>query len=144
MKILVGHNGAEKPASYERLATAYQQAIALNGEVHVLTTTPHSPDVTPDKTKLLETELENIRQKFENKKIRCCIKLLTTSLNPAEEIIRYANDHDIDEIIISATKRSRLGKLLMGSTAQFVILEAKCNVMVVKEGRSVFNSNWDA
>jgi nucleotide-binding universal stress UspA family protein len=38
----------------------------------------------------------------------------------------------VDEIIIGIEKRSKVGKLLFGSNAQYIILEAPCPVVSVK------------
>ena len=38
----------------------------------------------------------------------------------------------IDEIIIGVRKRTKVGKLLLGSTAQYVVLHAPCPVITIK------------
>jgi nucleotide-binding universal stress UspA family protein len=50
----------------------------------------------------------------------------------AEELIRFAEKIKVDEIVIGLNKRSQLGKLLFGSTARHVLLEAPCPVVTVK------------
>jgi nucleotide-binding universal stress UspA family protein len=40
--------------------------------------------------------------------------------------------HKIDEIVIAVKKRSKAGKWLFGSTAQYVIFNAPCPVVSVK------------
>lgn len=51
---------------------------------------------------------------------------------PAEEIIRYAKEHDIGLIAISTHGRSGLGRLVFGSVADRVLRESGLPVMVIK------------
>jgi len=53
-------------------------------------------------------------------------------MQAGEDLVKFANENDIDEILIGIQKTSKVGKLLFGSTAQFVILEASCPVVTVK------------
>jgi nucleotide-binding universal stress UspA family protein len=56
----------------------------------------------------------------------------TSGLPAAEEILRLAEEHAADLIVIGIRRRSPVGKLLMGSTAQQVLLDAACPVLAVK------------
>ncbi len=47
-------------------------------------------------------------------------------------IVSYAANQEIDEIIIGIKKKSRIGKLVFGSTAQHIVLNAYCPVLTVK------------
>lgn len=49
--------------------------------------------------------------------------------NPAEEIVRYAREHDAEYIVVSGRKRSPVGKVLFGSVTQSVLLSAPCTVV---------------
>ena len=49
-----------------------------------------------------------------------------------ENIVQFAEENDADLIIVGVRRRSKVGKLMFGSTAQFVILKASCPVMTVK------------
>jgi nucleotide-binding universal stress UspA family protein len=53
----------------------------------------------------------------------------------ATVLLREASSHAADVIVIGARKRSRVGKALMGSDAQLVILGADCHVLCVKDPR---------
>jgi nucleotide-binding universal stress UspA family protein len=53
-------------------------------------------------------------------------------LSVAEDIVRYASENQIDEIVIGLRRRSQLGKLLFGSTSRQVILDATCPVLCIK------------
>jgi nucleotide-binding universal stress UspA family protein len=50
----------------------------------------------------------------------------------AEELIRTAETTDADFIVIGLRRRSPVGKLLLGSNAQRVLLDAACPVLAVK------------
>jgi nucleotide-binding universal stress UspA family protein len=50
----------------------------------------------------------------------------------AEELIRTAEMTDADFIVIGLRRRSPVGKLLLGSNAQRVLLDAACPVLAVK------------
>jgi nucleotide-binding universal stress UspA family protein len=58
--------------------------------------------------------------------------LLIRGLAPGEDILEFAKESNVDEIIVGVKRRSKVGKLLMGSTAQYVILQAPCPVVTVK------------
>jgi nucleotide-binding universal stress UspA family protein len=50
----------------------------------------------------------------------------------AEELLRTAESTDADFIVIGLRRRSPVGKLLLGSNAQRVLLDAACPVLAVK------------
>jgi nucleotide-binding universal stress UspA family protein len=52
--------------------------------------------------------------------------------NSADELIRIAESTDADFIVIGLRRRSPVGKLLLGSNAQRVLLDAACPVLAVK------------
>ena len=56
----------------------------------------------------------------------------TDAHDPAEELIRTAETTEADFIVIGLRRRSPAGKLLLGSNAQRVLLDAACPVLAVK------------
>ena len=56
----------------------------------------------------------------------------TSGGTPAEEILRVVADRDADLLVIGLRRRSPVGKLFMGSTAQQLLLDAPCAVLAVK------------
>jgi nucleotide-binding universal stress UspA family protein len=52
--------------------------------------------------------------------------------DPREVILRVAQEHSADLIVVGSHGRSGIPKLLMGSVASHVVTHAPCNVLVVK------------
>jgi nucleotide-binding universal stress UspA family protein len=50
----------------------------------------------------------------------------------ASEIVRVAQDRQVDLIVVSSHGRTGLGRMLFGSTAEAVVRHAPCPVLVVK------------
>ena len=61
------------------------------------------------------------------------VQLLLTDLTSGEQLVKFAEDLNIDLIFLGIVKKSKVGKLLFGSTAQYVILHAPCPVVTVKK-----------
>ncbi|AXG06368.1 universal stress protein [Haloplanus rubicundus] len=52
--------------------------------------------------------------------------------DPAREIVAYAEDHDIDQIVIGSHGRSTMSRILLGSVAEDVTRRAPVPVTVVR------------
>ena len=64
------------------------------------------------------------------------VKQAPDALDPAEELINAANMAEAEFIVIGLRRRSPVGKLLLGSNAQRVLLDASCPVLAVKAEES--------
>ena len=58
------------------------------------------------------------------------VELLSSSGDPAEETLRYAEEYDVDQICVGGRKRTPAGKALFGSVAQDVVLGTHRPVLV--------------
>ena len=130
MRILVGYDGVNSPEKV--MALAKKHALALDAQVDIFSATAHSPEIHNQKIRILEEELEAYKKDFEEQGIKCETNLVVRSLSPGEELVDFAKSNDVDEIIIGVKQRSKIGKLIMGSVAQYVILSAHCPVVSVK------------
>ncbi|MBV0902708.1 universal stress protein [Haloarcula salina] len=48
---------------------------------------------------------------------------------PSDEVVKYAEEQDASYVTVSPRKRSRTGKVLFGSVAQSILLNASCPVV---------------
>ena len=61
---------------------------------------------------------------------------LVEGLDPAEQVLHVANERQAELIVIGLRRRTPVGKLIMGSVAQKILLEANCPVLAVKAAES--------
>lgn len=130
MKILVGYDGAG--AAGDALALAVKYAKAFNAEVDVVTSLVQGTENEIQDISEAEKGLEQAKSYFEKEKIPCMTHLLIRGMAPGADIVSFAGENKADLIIIGVKRRSKVGKLVFGSTAQYVILEAPCPVVSVK------------
>ncbi len=130
MKILVGYSKSNVPESALKLVKKH--AKVFDAEVYLLTSLMQGPDLGRQDIEKAESELEYEKMSFEMDGIPCETHAVVSYLTPGEDIVEFAKENKIDEIIIGVVRKSKVGKLLFGSTAQFVILNAACPVTTVK------------
>lgn len=115
--IVVGYSA--KPEGRAALQRAVAEAQLRSARLIVVHT---SPDAEVDE---LTVELDSLGVPYE-------IKQAPDALDPAEELISAADSVDAEFIVIGLRRRSPVGKLLLGSNAQRVLLDASCPVLAVK------------
>jgi len=129
MKILIAYD--KNVATSKVMDEALTRAKKL--EAHVYLARTCASDTKRQTIKQLELQLEEVgKEVFEENGVECETHVLIRGLTPGEDIVGYAKEKQVDEIIIGIKKRSKVGKLVFGSTAQYIILEAHCPVLSVK------------
>ena len=130
MRILVGYDGSN--SGKEALNLAKKHAMAFKGEVDVITSMVKGTERERQDMDQAKRGLEYAETVFKENNIPCKTHLLIRGLTSGEDLVEFAQENNIDEIIVGVRRRSKVGKLLMGSTAQYVILNAHCPVVTVK------------
>jgi len=130
MKILVGYEGSN--SAKDALALAKKHAAAFDGEVVIVSSLTGGSVTHAAEVEQTTENLEFAKKLFDDDGIPCETKLLVRGMTPGEDIVEYAKAKAIDEIIIGIKRRSKVGKLLFGSNAQYIILNAPCPVVTVK------------
>jgi len=130
MKILVGYDGTN--SAKEALNLAKSHAKVFGASVEVVTSMQKGTESERKLIEQAERGLAYAKSLFEEDGIACNTHLLIRGLSAGEDLVEFANENQIDHIVVGVKRRSKVGKLLMGSTAQYVILQAECPVITVK------------
>lgn len=130
MNIMVGYD--QSNVAREALALAKKHAKAFDAKLYLLTALAQSPELQLEDIQKAENELERVHIALKAEGIACETHAIVSSLTAGEDLVQFAQDNDIDEIVIGVRRRSKVGKLLFGSNAQYIILQAPCPVVAVK------------
>ena len=131
MKIMICYDGSN--VAKDAMDLAKQRAKVLDGQIYLVRSMEGGPDVPKKDFDNAERELTELAETiFKGDGIDCEPHFLVRGLDSGEDLVQFANEYKVDEIVIGIRKRSKVGKLLFGSTAQYVILEAPCPVVSIK------------
>lgn len=77
-------------------------------------------------------EFEQLEQQLEDEGVDYHLVEYARGNAPSEDLLQAANDEGADMIVIGIRRRSPVGKLVLGSNAQDILLNAECAVLAVK------------
>lgn len=128
--IVVGY--VPKPEGHAALRRAAEEAQLRGARLVVVNS--HRGGREFDRHNAVETEadLEAIRTELRDTGVEHEVRQLVRGMDPADDLVNVANDVNADFIVIGLRRRSPVGKLILGSNAQRVLLDAPCPVLAVK------------
>ena len=130
MQFLVAYSGSDEAKAALRLAADH--ASLFKAKVFVITSMEGGHSEKPEDIARVNQELRQVRTQLEDAGLEHEVHEIARGLTPGEDIVRFAKENDIDQIFVGIEKRSRTRKLLLGSTAQYIILKAMCPVTTIK------------
>ena len=128
MKILVGYRVNDR----NLLPLAAKHAKAFGHEVLVVTSLIGDECKNQDHIMEAEQELDYAKSFFDDQDISCETFLVARGQTTGEVLVSFAIEKGAEQIIIGVKKKSHRGKLIFGSTAQYVILNAPCSVTTIQ------------
>ena len=129
MNIVVGYK--ESKMSKSILDLVRQHAKAFDATVYLVSSLEGGVGEKIEEIDVAKAQLSYAEGVLKEAGIEAESELLIRGLSPGEDIIEFAKDKEADEIIVGVKMRSKVGKFILGSTAQYVILNANCPVVSI-------------
>lgn len=130
VKIVVGY--LETPEGEAALDHAIREADLRRGHlivVHSMVGGSHDPG---DRYVAARDELAAVSARLDEAGVDYEILHLVRGNSPADDLLEVASDVGADLVVVGLRRRSPVGKLILGSNAQDVLLGADCPVLAVK------------
>lgn len=132
MNIMVYCKTTDSPS--KAIDIAVKHAKAFDGTIDLVAAIEDRADIPEEVIQKSETQLKEMAAGIAREHdLTCTPQLLVTTLSAGEALIQYAEKNQVDEIIMGLRKRSKVGKLFFGSTTQYLILEAPCQVITIRD-----------
>jgi len=128
--IVVGY--VPKPEGQAALRRATEEARLRHLKLVVVNSHRGGREFDGDDAIESETQLDEIKQELDGAGVEHEVRQLVRGLDPAEDLINVAKEVEAEFIVIGLRRRSPVGKLILGSNAQRVLLDAPCPVLAVK------------
>ncbi len=130
MKIVAGF--LRSPEGRAALNRALKEAELRDGELLVVHSMRGGERDELEQVMSYREEFEQLERKLKDSPARYSLIEYARGNAPAEDLLQAAKDEDADMIVIGIRRRSPVGKLILGSNAQDILLHADCAVLAVK------------
>jgi len=128
--IVVGY--VPKPEGEAALRRASEEAQLRNARLVVVNSHRGGREYDRKDAARDEDELDKIRSQLTSAGVEHEVRQLVRGMDPADDLIQVAQDVSADFIVIGLRRRTPVGKLILGSNAQRILLDAPCPVLAVK------------
>ena len=130
MNILVAYDGTREAKEAARIAVRH--AKAFNARIILAYSMVGGPEIPKKEFEQAEKELQLQEITLKEEGVECESVLSVRGMETGEDLVKLAEEKQAAEIIIGIQRKSKVGKLLFGSTAQYIILNAACPVVTVR------------
>jgi nucleotide-binding universal stress UspA family protein len=114
------------------LRRAAEECLLRQTNLLVINSQRGGRDFDQQEAESFERELTRVQTQLDEVGISHEVRQLIRGKEPAEDLISAAEEVNADFIIIGLRRRTPVGKLILGSNAQRILLDASCPVMAVK------------
>jgi len=128
MTVLVGY----VPNSFGEAALSAAVAEAARRQERLLVVNMSRDDVLADAHRAADDQLARVRRDLGELGVEAEVRRVEEGSDAAEALLEVATEVDASVLVIGLRHRTPVGKLLLGSNAQRLLLEASCPVLAVK------------
>lgn len=128
--ILVGY--VESAEGQAALDAAIFEASLRDAPLLVVSSRRGGASLGSAEARALDDDLNEVRQLLEGRGVSYDVRALVRGNEVAEDLVDVATETGARLIVIGLRRRSPVGKLILGSKSQQILLEAPCPVLAVK------------
>ena len=132
MSIIVGYIPTREGRAALRAARA--EALLRDSKLVVVNSHRGGRDFDAEEAQRFEEELGRVQRDLDEAGVEHEVRALVRGNEPAEDLVEVAQESEASLIVIGLRRRTPIGKLILGSNAQRILLEATCPVLAVKAG----------
>lgn len=130
MSIIVGYIPTREGRA--ALGAARNEALLRKSKLIVVNSHRGGRDYDAAEAQRFEDELAKVQQELDEAGLEHEVRALVRGNEPAEDLIEVADESAGEIIVIGLRRRTPIGKLILGSNAQRILLDARCPVLAVK------------
>jgi nucleotide-binding universal stress UspA family protein len=128
--IVVGY--VPKAEGRAALRRAAEEARLRGARLVVINSARGGRDFDADEAVRSDAELDAVRAQLAEVGVEAEVRQLVRGQEVADDLIAVAEETSADFIVIGLRRRTPVGKLILGSNAQRILLDAPCPVLAVK------------
>lgn len=132
MSVIVGYIPTREGRA--ALRAARSEALLRGSKLIVVNSHRGGRDFDASEAQRFEDELNAVQHELDEAGIEHEVRALVRGNEPAEDLVEVAEESEASLIVIGLRRRTPIGKLILGSNAQRILLEATCPVLAVKAG----------
>jgi nucleotide-binding universal stress UspA family protein len=130
--IVVGY--VPKPEGDAALERAIEEARLRSAKLVVVNSHRGGREYDGEDASKDDEQMASVKKRLEESGVEFDVRQLVRGFEPAEDLISIAEANGAELIVIGLRRRSPVGKLILGSNAQRILLDAHCAVLAVKAG----------
>jgi nucleotide-binding universal stress UspA family protein len=128
--VVVGY--VPKPEGEAAVEQGISEARLRGAQLIVVNSHRGGREFDADASVRSEGDLGALEAKLKASGLEYDVRQLVRGFEPAEDLIGIAEDSGAELIVIGLRRRTPVGKLILGSNAQRILLDAHCPVLAVK------------